>query len=332
MKLKLWGTRGSLPRAINHHQAVELIDDLCTEAEKNGAKTLQDFKKFIKNRPLSSPLVFGGNTACYEITHEHRRFFVDMGSGLAYAAAEATEQGRTEFIFFMTHMHWDHIMGFPFFVPLYIPGTKITIYHVHPNAPEHVQIQFNGVNFPVKWQDVRANIEFKKLKIYTKVTYDDVSITPFALDHPGGSFGYRFDCGGKSLAIGVDGEYKRVTRKELGKDLRFYQDLDLLLFDAQYELDELFTRYDWGHCSPNIGVDLALREGIRTLLLSHHDPHTTEEKERRMHSFAVEHLKSQLSQHAELWQKLKQPQGPQIYSAYDGLVFDLDTMSLQTRS
>lgn len=330
MKLKLWGTRGSLPRAINHEQLMTLIGDLCTSAEKAGGKTIADFRRLLSDKTLGYPLTYGGNTACYEVIQPSRRFFVDMGSGLSYASADAVEAGRTDFTFFLTHMHWDHIMGLPFFVPLYIPGTKITIYHVHPNAPEHVKIQFNGVNFPVKWEDVRAHIEFKRLKLYSKTVLDDVTISPFALDHPGGSFGYRFDANDQSLAIGVDGEFKRSTRKELGKDLKYYQGLDLLLFDAQYELEELANRYDWGHCSPPIGVDLALREGIRALLLSHHDPHGTEERQRRMRNFAAQHLKTQLPQYSDQWQKMNQPQGPQIISAFDGLVFDLDTMQIQS--
>src|SRR5690606_16120555 len=152
--------------------------------------------------------------------------------------------------------------------------------------------------------------------------FGDVTVTPFALDHPAGSFGYRFDADGKSLAIGVDGEYKRLTPKELGKDLKFYQNLDLLLFDAQYEMSELASRFDWGHCSPNIGVDLALREGIRHMLFAHHDPWSSEEKLRRMFDNTVKYMKSQLDSYAEIWEKI-QPGGPQLSMAYDGLTVEV---------
>ena len=148
--------------------------------------------------------------------------------------------------------------------------------------PEHVKILFNGVNFPVKWDQLSATINFKRLKLYETIEFSDVKVSSFALDHPGGSFGYRFDSNdGKSIAIAVDGEFKRITKKDLGKDLKAYQNLDLLVFDAQYELDELTSRHDWGHCSPPIGVDLALREGVKNLILTHHDPMSDNQKAKR---------------------------------------------------
>ncbi|MFW7379466.1 MAG: MBL fold metallo-hydrolase [Oligoflexus sp.] len=323
MKLKMWGTRGSLPRAINNRYFVNIVDEYARKAEKAGLSSISDFRNAIRDGDLGVPLVFGGNTTCNEITYKNHRFFIDMGTGFAEAAAEVMAQGRTEFIIFQTHLHWDHIMGMPFFVPIYIPGNKITIYHVHPHAPDFIKIQFNGVNFPVKWDDLGAEIEFRKIKLYEKIDFDGLQISPFALDHPGGSFGYRFDAEGYSLAIGVDGEYKRLTPKDLGKDHVYYTNLDLLVFDAQYEMDELASRFDWGHCSPPIGVDLALREGIRNIILTHHDPRSTEEKEQRMLSQAMTHLRKQLPAYQEIWDQLNQPEGPNIMLAYDGLEFNL---------
>lgn len=302
------------------------LDDLVKSAEQKGIKTLADFSRAYKSGGLGTPLVYGGNTTCSEIIQGSHRFFVDMGTGITDAAVEALREGRKEFTIFQTHLHWDHVMGMPFFVPIYIPGTKIVIYHVHKNAPEFMKLQFNGVNFPVTWDQIGAEVEFRHFKLYDKLTVGGVTISPFALDHPGGSFGYRFDAGGKSVAIGVDGEYKRLTPKELGRDLPYYQNLDLLVFDAQYEMDELASKFDWGHCSPPIGVDLALREGIRNIILTHHDPRSSEEKGRRMKMMAERHLKGQLSAYQDLWDKLGQPEGPHVRSAYDGMEIDLDTL------
>lgn len=323
MKLRMWGTRGSLPRAITHDTFVNLVDSYAKRAEKAGLSTISEFRNALRDGDLGRPLVYGGNTSCNEIIYKNHRFFVDMGTGFADSSSEVMAQGRTEFTVFMTHLHWDHIMGLPFFVPIYIPGTKLVIYHVHPHAPEFIKIQFNGINFPVKWEELGATVEFRKIKLYDKLPFDDLTVSPLALDHPGGSFGYRFDAGGCSLLIGVDGEYKRITPEALGKDLPYYQDLDLLVFDGQYEMDELASRYDWGHCSPPIGVDLAMREGIRNIIMTHHDPRAGEAKEERMLQQAMNHCQKQLEFHKDLWVSLGQPEGPRIQLAYDGLEFDL---------
>ncbi|RYZ67763.1 MAG: hypothetical protein EOP09_10510 [Proteobacteria bacterium] len=331
MKLHMWGTRGSLPRAINHDTFVNLVDKYAKEAEKSGLSTISEFRNALRDGDLAKPLVYGGNTTCNEVIHKNMRLFIDMGTGFAEASTSVMSQGRTDHCIFLTHLHWDHIMGMPFFVPLYIPGNKITIYHVHPHAPEYVRIQFNGINFPIKWAQIAAHVEFKQIRPYEPVHFEDISVTAFAMDHPGGCFGYRFDAEGHSLAIGVDGEYKRVSRADLGKDLPFYQNLDLLVFDGQYELDELASRYDWGHCSPPIGVELALREGIRNIIVTHHDPRATEEKELGMLAQALGHRAKLVSQYDQIWQKLQQPEGPAIHLAYDGMEFDLKKLTPRSK-
>lgn len=324
MKLYMWGSRGSLPRATTHSAYLQLVDAHAKEAERQGLTTISEFRNALRDGDLGHPLVHGGNTTCNEIIHKNHRFFVDMGTGFADASAEVMAKGRTEFIAFVTHLHWDHIMGMPFFVPLYLPSTKLTIYHVHPHAPDYIRLQFNGINFPVKWDQLGATIEFKKLKVYEKLRFDDLTVSPFALDHPGGCFGYRFDTeDGYSLAIGVDGEYKRLTPEDLGKDLPYYQNLDLLIFDGQYELDELASRYDWGHCSPPIGVEFALREGIRNVIMTHHDPRSSEAKSQKMLQQAIEHRKKELKHFKDIWNALGQPEGPNLFLGYDGMEFDL---------
>jgi len=319
--IKCWGTRGSLPVATSHNRFLALFEDVASQARKMGFNSINDVSDALKQGKLYNPVVFGGNTSCTEVGHEDVKCFVDMGSGFREAGTVAIQQGTKEFHIFMTHMHWDHIMGMPFFIPIHVKGHKLNIYHVHKNAPEAIKINFNGVNFPLTWEELGGEVKFHQLTLYKPVVLGNLSITPFVLDHPGGSFGYRFEATGKSFVIGVDGEFKRVTPKEMGKDLVFYKNLDVLLFDAQYEMSELASRFDWGHCSPNIGVDLALREGIKHLLFTHHDPWSSEEKLRRMHANAVKYMNSQLDSYPEVW--ASQPQGPILQMAYDGLTVEL---------
>jgi phosphoribosyl 1,2-cyclic phosphodiesterase len=302
-----------------------LFEEFIGRAEKKGATRIEDLRNLLKKVPTDPqelPITFGGRTSCYEIIHNDKSVFIDMGTGIS-AVPPVAGKGIHEFTVFLTHMHWDHIMGMPFFVPIYAPDTRLTIYHVHPHTPEAVAIQFNGINFPVKWDVISPRIQFKQLSLYQTLTIHGMQVTPFQLDHPGGSYGYRFNAGGKSIVIGVDSEYKRLTPDELGKDLKYYQDLDWLVFDAQYEMHELASKYDWGHSSPSIGVDLALREGIKNLVLTHHDFQSSEECEESMLCNARNYLKTQLPAYQEIWDKLGMSQGPNIIAGYDGLQIDL---------
>ena len=322
MYVKCWGTRGSLPAPTGHHRFLALLEDLGHQAKGLGIQSVPEFIEAAKHGRLRQPITFGGNTTCTEVGHDGNQIFVDMGSGFREAGTAAIQSGCKEFHIFVSHMHWDHIMGMPYFTPIHVAGHKLHIYHVHRNAPEFIKINFNGINFPLTWGQFNGTVEFHQLKLYEPTQFGSLAVTPFVLDHPGGSFGFRFDGGGKAVAIGVDGEYKRLTAKELGRDLAYFQNLDLLLFDAQYEMSELASRFDWGHCSPNIGVDLALREGIKNLLLTHHDPWATEDKLRRMYANAVKYLKSQVEDFREIWESV-QPEGPRLQMAYDGLTVEV---------
>lgn len=323
MDVKFWGTRGSLPQGTSNAEFTALVSDAIERAAQLGIRTTRTFKLALESGQLGTPLSYGGNTTCTEISHGDRFFFVDMGSGLREAGSFHMAKGRKEYHIFLTHMHWDHIMGLPFFVPVHVPGCKIKIYHIHRNAPEYVRINFNGINFPLTNEQLGGSIEFEQLKLYEPKSFGDLTVTPFSLDHPGGSFGYRFDADGKSVVVGVDGEFKRVSPQELGKDLPYYQNLDLLVFDAQYEITELASRFDWGHSSPAIGVDLALREGIRRVAFTHHDPWSTPKKLGKMLSDAQKHMKKHLTSYPEVWKNLGTPEGPELFNAYDGLTVTL---------
>ncbi len=319
MDVKFWGTRGSLPRAFGHATFVTVIDQAIEKAKSHGVRDLDEFRKALSEAEYLRPLTFGGNTSCTHVSSGQDHVYIDAGSGLAWAGDFAMKEMRKEFHIFQTHFHWDHIMGLPFFIPIYIAGMRIHIYHVHKTGPEDIRIQFNGRNFPVLWDQLGSTVEFHQLRLYEPVKVGALSVTPFSLDHPGGSFGYRVDGDGGSFAVGVDGEYKRFTPAELGRDLTFYQNLTALAFDGQYEMDELVSRYDWGHCTPTIGVDLALREGIRNLILTHHDPRSPDSKSIRMLEDARKYLSSQIGNHKDTWDKLGQPDGTNLFSAYDGL-------------
>ncbi|MEZ4741638.1 MAG: MBL fold metallo-hydrolase [Bdellovibrionota bacterium] len=271
---------------------------------------------------LRKPIVYGGNTPCVEVCSDSNSLIVDMGSGLRDLGTAKLGR-RSNFNVFLTHLHMDHISGLPFFVPVFMKGTHITIYHVHKLAPKIIKNLFDGITFPLKWGDLDAKIEFKRIEPYEKVQIENISISPFCLDHPGGSFGYRFEGDNQSIVVGFDGEFKRQSREELGKDLPYYQNVDLIAFDAQYEPEELVNRFDWGHCSAPIGIDLAIREGIKKLVLFHHDPWASEVKLDQYFRKSKSYLNTAMQAEDILWPHQDLPEGPELQMAYDGLEIDL---------
>jgi phosphoribosyl 1,2-cyclic phosphodiesterase len=272
LRVKLWGTRGSLPRA----------QDISTDQSQLGQKGLYGIV----------PFSFGGATTCTEVMVDSAStaVFVDSGSGIAYASSSVNKRGIKKIHLLQTHFHWDHIMGFPFFTPIYDPKCHIVIHSIHRTAEEDLKILFNGRNFPLNWSDLSAKIEFKRETLYQSFQIAEHTITPFALDHPGGSFGYRVDTKGESFMVAVDSEFKRHTPTLLAKDLAYYKNLGTMLFDAQYDENEIESKHDWGHCTPHKGIDLAVELGIANLIFTHHDPMRDEAGLYRMYQEALEYL------------------------------------------
>ena len=321
MRIKLWGTRGSLPRALTHEGFRASLLRITIAAAANGIKDLAALQEFINNTD-NVPLTYGGNTTCTEIRYRDRSYVVDLGTGLAGFAEEQRATSNSHFCFLLSHLHWDHILGLPFFPPIYNKSCTLDIYHVHAEAPEYLRIKFNGVNFPVRWEELGANINFHRLSLHQPHKLDDLTITPFQLDHPGDAYGYRFDSSNAAVGIAVDNELKRKSADELGQDQQCYHALDVLLFDSQYDMNEMAEKYDWGHSSPALGIDLAFQEMIKMLVLVHHNPAADDRRLQEKLQRANQYATAAYPKYRKQWEKV-QAGGPRIITGYDGMEIDV---------
>ncbi len=276
--VKFWGTRGSLPTAHNGYQLREKLTTILQHAIKQELKDEDLIDVFLDS--LIFPLVntYGGNSSCIEINQGTGDYILcDFGSGVRefsghYLRYPGLQRSKT-FHVFMSHLHWDHIMGFPFFTPAYIPGHKIIIYGCHDNIEQTFRRQHSAPNFPVEFDMLAADIEFVQLTPGKTFELEGFSVDALLQLHEGDSYGYRFKKGGKSLVYSTDSEHKVDDQEELDRFVEFVKGADVLVFDAMYSLLEAVTlKEDWGHSSNLMGVELALRAGVKKLCLFHHDP------------------------------------------------------------
>jgi len=243
MKVKFWGTRGSI--------AV----------------------------PGKNTIIYGGNTCCVQITLESgRKIVIDAGTGIRPLGDHLIEQGETVDIHLLiTHIHWDHVQGFPFFDPIYNPSTKIAI-DGFPAAMTGLRAIFdNNMGdgfFPVRFKDLKARIDYLGKLSRGPQTIDDTRIDAIPLNHPQGCLGFRFQEGEKRLVFITDNELvNHGLAKSAPEDyIRFCEGADVLIHDAQFTPEEIDNHRGWGHSDCLSSLELALSAQVGRLILFHHAP------------------------------------------------------------
>lgn len=274
MKVKYWGVRGSLPSCPTPKQVTEDVRSLMNEYFKAGHKDASQIDAFLSNHHPAHVGGWGGNTTCVEVETSTASIIIDGGSGMRNLSEKIVKRLNKQkpIHIFMTHFHWDHVIGIPFFVPIFIPGLMLKFYAVQPELEFLIRGIFKKPYFPVPFESLPSKIVFQQLRERAPIEVDGVKITPYQLDHPDPCWGFKIEGDGKTYAHCVDTEGTRVTREQLGPDLPLYQGVDLMYFDAQYTLPELAEKANWGHSAAQIGLDIAMREGIGKLVFAHHDP------------------------------------------------------------
>lgn len=287
MRVRFWGVRGSCPAPLAADDiAWRLTEALC---RLGCARDTLDIESLLSDRaaverwvaglPTNIRSCAGGNTPCVEMRTDAGDFFIiDLGTGARALGSELiyTEFGRGQghAHIFLSHFHWDHIQGWPFFKPAYIIGNRLDIYTRHTHLKERLHQQQEAPFFPpASWDDMRADIAYNEIDEAPLSLCDGrVKVSSIELDHPSRAYAYRFEADGKVFVYASDGAYHGLDDVSIRPFVEFFQDADLLVFDAQFTLTESFEKRTWGHSSAVIGVELACQAGVRNLALFHHDP------------------------------------------------------------
>jgi len=318
MRVRFWGTRGSIPVALTAADVRDRLAQALLAASGRSFASFGEAYAFAERElPFSLSHTYGGHSSCVELETGHDEYFVcDMGSGARAFGAHvlARQGGRPATInVFMSHVHWDHIMGFPFFGPAYVPGTRIRIYGCHEILEQALRLQQAPPCFPVAFDQLGASIEFVKLVPGQTREVSGLSVTPQLQRHSGDSYGFRFAAQGKSVVYSTDSEHKLEERSETERFVAFFRDADLVIFDAMYSLaDAISVKADWGHSSNVIGVELCQMARARHLVLFHHEPANNDR--------AIEGL---LKDARRLEELTRGAQPLQISAAHDGLEIGL---------
>jgi len=245
MRINFWGVRGSIPTP--------------------GPHTVE----------------FGGNTTCVEIRVGKTIIIFDAGTGIRVLGLQLLKEMPVEAHVFFSHVHWDHIQGFPFFAPAFVKGNTFHLYggsHFSRTLEETLAGQMENPNFPVHLSDMGAAMHFRTITDgqTIRVGPDEVAVTAGHGNHPQGVFAYRVEHGGKSMVFATDTEHFDIVDPNL---LALARGVDVLVYDAQYTPEEYAgtagvggPKTGWGHSTFEAATQLAVAAGVKRLVLFHHDP------------------------------------------------------------
>ncbi|MDO9138797.1 MAG: MBL fold metallo-hydrolase [Methylobacter sp.] len=261
MKFKFWGVRGSIPTP--------------------GANTVK----------------YGGNTTCIEIrTDANDLIILDAGTGIHALAQNLLKEMPVQAHIFITHTHWDHIQGLPFFIPIFIPNNHITLYGgVDPVTNETIKralsVQLQYSFFPIREAQLNARIDYNSIKPGQPIKVGSATITPIILSHPVLNFGYRIDSDGQSIFFTGDyepqlniyapdddeyEEFQAFVDAKWDEIVRAMNDVDALIVDASYTTEEYAAKQGWGHGTYDSAIRLAQAAQAKKLYFTHHEPTRTD--------------------------------------------------------
>jgi phosphoribosyl 1,2-cyclic phosphodiesterase len=256
MKVRFWGTRGSIPT------------------------------------PGSRTSLYGGNTACVEVRCGDDILIFDAGTGIRELGLALVQEFFGEPLtlhLFISHTHWDHIQGFPFFMPAYEATTSLHVYGSTGQGRSLEKLlrgQMDADYFPVAFGDLESSLQVHEFK-GADFQVGQATISAMYLNHPGMNLGYKVRHGSRTLVYATDHEPYRSTLPHVGQRgdegwefgqvldeelVRFAAGADLYIGEAQYTDEEYRGRIGWGHSSLSATVGVALKAGVKALGLFHHDP------------------------------------------------------------
>lgn len=252
---------------------------------------------------------YGGNTTCIEVrTDDNTLIVLDGGTGIFQLSQTLFKEMPLTSHVFISHTHWDHIQGLPFFIPIFVPGNTVRVHGAYDIVSSagieqvmNVQLQYSY--FPVREAELKARIEYETLTVGEPYVVGDATVTSVMLNHPVINLGYRVDCNGKSVFFTGDHEpysniydpadaeyadYQRIIDEKEQSVVDAIRGVDVLIADSSYTLAEYPAKRGWGHGTFDSSIALGRKAGAKRVVCTHHEPTRYDDDLERVFAEALE--------------------------------------------
>ncbi len=236
-------------------------------------------QKFLSNLPSHIYGTAGGNTSCVQaVADDGSQIIFDAGTGLRVLGKKSQPPKNKRYSILLSHLHWDHIQGFPFFDAIYDPESKIDIYYPVEGFEKKFQEQMKEPFFPIDFSALK-NISFRQIKNQEEFKIGSVTVSSCKMSHPGGSFAYSLSEGGKKKFIyATDIELYLDAANYQNSVETFFSGAKAAAIDSQYTMREAIEKIRWGHSPFSYAVDFAAQMSIEKIFLFHHEPEHSDEE------------------------------------------------------
>jgi phosphoribosyl 1,2-cyclic phosphodiesterase len=275
MKIHFWGVRGSIPTSVSPSSIKSKISAIVEQITVDDLASAESREKFLAGLP---PWLFGttgGNSPCVSVSLDNNKddcIVFDCGSGLRELGITqaSAEKKINHYHIFLSHFHWDHIQGLPFFGPGYNPAVKIDFYSPAGNLEKILSGQMIHPYFPVTLDAMGATKTFHYME--NDIDILGCKISKKKMNHPGDSYAYCINENGKRFIYATDTELTSGDFLKNDENTAFFNGADVIVIDCQYTLGEAIDKYNWGHSAFSLAVDFSVNWNIKHMVLFHHDP------------------------------------------------------------
>ena len=271
MKIRFWGVRGSIPTPLTPQQIQSKIMAAVQRITPGDLKNSETRARFVSSLPSWIFGTTGGNTACVELIHNNTDIILDAGTGLRVLGK--SKKCPQKYHLFLSHFHWDHINGFPFFDHAFNPNLEIQVYSHQKDAQKYFYNQMaEPYSPPSVAPSITKNIVFNNLQEDKQFFIDDIKVNSHKMRHPVDSYSFSFEVNGKKFVYATDVELKSTDFSSQTDGQEVFRNADVIVIDSQYTVQEVYRKENWGHSAFCYVIDFAIFWNIKNIYLFHHEP------------------------------------------------------------